>query len=1083
MNERQPQDQAVRDRVRADLGTTFAVEAGAGTGKTTLLTSRIVHAVATGHARIDQIVAITFTEKAANELKVRLREELERLLVDADGETADRLRDAVESLDTAHVSTIHSFASELLRERSIAAGVDPGFEVADTLRQSLLFDRVWTEWLADELEDPAGPLRPAFVAGLRSDQLKLFARFLRDNPDVQPAGDRPELGPIAEQFVRDAVPRLRAAAERMIQLGCPPDCTCVVRTLPAAAAVDHIEGRPADEQAGVLLSFGFEPSTRPQNACKDKERKKDCVAEMKAIGSALDVVRPDAGQWLVRHLADLMAGMLDRFARAKRDEALLDFNDLLLKARDLLRDNKRARSDLQRRFRMILVDECQDTDPLQTEIALFLAEDGATADTWREARPAPGKLMFVGDPKQSIYRFRRADIEMYEEAKAVVREAGELANITQNFRSTPTCIGWVNAVFAELIARPDDGDYQPDYVPLHAFREDTGPEVELLDPPEGVEFDYIDAARAAEARAVAAHIAELVRSGQPVLDKKSGRPRPMAYGDVALLFRTRRAFSDYEQALDAAGVPYRAESGRGFFARQEVVEVQNVLAAVERPYDPAAVVAALRTTLMGVSDTELAEAAAAGFDYLARIDPDDSSHLQTAFRLLADWHEARNSISFSALVARLLSETKALELYYLKPDGEQRAANLTKLIDFARAFEGHPGATFGGFVRWLAERSTAAEEEESHLADDRGDFVSMITIHGAKGLEFPVVVLCDAASSRQATIDQVIDRILGQYHIRLGAGGNVQTVGFEEAKQFEKRRDGAEKLRLFYVAATRARDRLVIPRFPRKKREEGYLEYLARTKPDARSPFETVVIAQPDDPGRGRPGTFRADLSQRDGEACAELCAQRDAWQAERAELIRRASEGDRLRTASGLADDDFERIAGFPPGESEARQIGKAVHSLLEQIDLTTGDGLERLAQRAASGEGIPARADLVEELVRKGWEMESVQRAARAERLYREVPFAVCVGGAVLEGLIDLAFEDEDGLHIVDFKTDDVTEGQLGPHAERYRPQVGAYALAAREVFDCPPASATLLLLRPGVEFSIPVDDALLSEVKEML
>ncbi|MFO7898796.1 MAG: UvrD-helicase domain-containing protein [Planctomycetota bacterium] len=1081
MSDRTPQDQAVRHRVETDLDTTFAVEASAGTGKTALLTARLVQAIRTGRAGLDEIVAITFTERAANELKVRLRDRLELLLVDVEGAEADRLAAALASLDTAQVSTIHSFAAELLREQPIEAGIDPGFEVADQLRQSFLFDQVWTAWLGDELDDPGGPLRPAFLAGLRADQLKDFARFLLRNPDVGPAGADPDPDKIADQFVMAVVPRLRSAAQRMMEPGCPAECTCARRTLPAAEAVDRVEERDRDEQLGVLLTLEFEPSTRPRHACKDKEQKQRCIDEMKAIGAGLDEVRPAAGQWLVRHLADTLGRMLDRYAEAKRDRALLDFQDLLVKARDLLRDHKDVRRRFQGRFRMILVDECQDTDPLQTEIVLFLAEDGATADTWRDVRPAPGKLLFVGDPKQSIYRFRRADIEIYEEAKALVERSGEPATIFQNFRSTPACIGWVNAVFGELIERPEDGHYQPAYVPLRAYREDPGRPVDVLVPPEDAEFESIDAARGAEARAVAAHLEAMVERGDRVIDKETGRPRPVTYDDVALLFRRRTAFPMCERALEAAGIPYRAVSGRGFFARQEVAELRNVLAAIERPYDPLAVVAAMRTSLLGVSDPELAAAADGGFNYLDRVDRTDDSHVLRVFRLLADAHADRNTTSCSALVGRLLSQTKALELYYLKPGGEQRAANLTKLIDVARAYEEQPGATFGGFIRWLGDLSTAGEEEESPLANDQGEFVKMITIHKAKGLEFPVVVLCDIGADWSGTIEQVVDRRAGAYHIRVGSGA-VQTTGFDDALEHEKRREEAERRRLFYVAATRARDRLVVPQFPKKGKADGYLGYLSQidAETETRGEFESVVTAEPDVLRAAPPRSFRVDLSRRDGEACAVLCERRAEWEDARDELIERAREGERLRTASRLPGDEWEDFGPAAGGERAARAIGRAVHSVLELVDLKTGEGLGRLARAASTQNGIPDRCDDVAELARRALEMESVRRAAEADRAWREVPFAVCVDDTVLEGLIDLAFEEADGLHLVDYKTDDVAEDELDAHADRYRLQLGAYALAAREVFGRPPASASLLFLRPGREIVVPVDETLLDAVK---
>jgi ATP-dependent helicase/nuclease subunit A len=1088
---RLPSDQAVRDRIITELDTTFAVEAGAGTGKTSLLTARIVEAVRTGHARLSEIVAITFTEKAASEFKDRVRDLLDKQLADAGGEEAERLSAALAELDAAHASTIHSFAAEMLRERPVEANVDPGFEVADAVSAGLLFDDIWRRWLARQLDLAGGPLRPAFLAGLTAEQLKGFALFLRDHSGLSPAGEELDLDAALKEFAPAFIGEARALDCEMQARCDSTECSCVSRIMNAVRAADDLDQlAPRDElaprdQLARLLHVGKLGVSRPQKACKDKEHKTACINGLNRLQGLLDTIRDSAGHQLVCDLTVTLREMVAEYEAAKRERGTLDFDDLLRKARDMLRDNREVRGYFQRRFKMLLVDECQDTDPLQIEICFFLAEAGAKAKAWRDVAIAPGKLLFVGDPKQSIYRFRRADIETYEEAKGVVAKSGEQVTIQQNFRSTPGCVDWFNAVFNQLIRRPDDGlHYQPEYVPLDAWRTEGRPAVTVIAPPEGTVYPKIDEARAAEAEAVAAQIKAMVERGDVIFDKAEECERPMTYGDVALLFRARLAFGAYAAALEVAGVPFRAVSGRSFFKRQEVTELRVVLAAIDRPHDAAAVAAALRTSLLGVSDNELAQTAApGGFNYVTANAPAGGPYVGAIFGQLRAWREQRNTMSMSALVQTVLSDTKALELFYLKPDGEQRAANLTKLVDAARTYEETPGATFGGFMRWLQEMSTAGEEEESALADEGGNFVKLLTIHKAKGLEFPVVVLGDIAGGRAHAVKSVVDRRDDTFGIELGSkDGGIRTLDFEDAAELEARRSEAESRRLFYVAATRARDRLLLPRFPKKGKPGGYLKYLEDLADDVAADKTETVTAGPAEPvTRGQ--AFRVDLSGEPPAACATLVADREAWLAARQSALAAASESRTLRTASALAEHG---AAGAGEGSRDnALAVGTAVHAVLEHIDLATSDGLAELAEAAAAAGKIPKLRAGIENRVRAALGSELVGRAASAETVYQEVPFTVCIDGTILEGEIDLAFADDAGLHLVDYKTDAVTDETLAAHAANYRLQVGAYALAAGEVFGMPPASATLLFLGEDGARAMPVaiDDALFGDVRARL
>ncbi|MBM4084980.1 MAG: hypothetical protein FJ272_09350, partial [Planctomycetes bacterium] len=732
-------DASDRRKASEDISTSYLVEAGAGTGKTTVLLNRILSIVRSGRARLDEIAAITFTEKAAGELKMRLRAELEKAAAEPVGWAAptagsgghsppyglEHVQQALQDLERAQVSTIHSFCAGMLRELPVEAKVDPGFRVADQLMASLLLSDVWARWLEKQMsgENPALRMAIELGAGLEDD-IEALARELAMNRDILEGAPKPieslNLAEFVERFRRD-VARLLELAKSCLR---PEEDGCYQQIRRLRTVANQLKAL-ADAQLQVVLfrDIVIKPREGNQNNWKPKSKCAEAKAILGEMKDAQDALKQAIAHNALARLVECLRGFVAAYEEAKREANLLDFQDLLLLARDMLRNSRAARDYFKRRFRFILLDEFQDTDPLQAEVAFFLAEQGGQhADDWATVAVEPGKLFLVGDPKQSIYRFRRADIEMYHQGRARLEASSQSArsgtsvlHITENFRCAPQIVDWVNAAFASLIQKSADGDYQPEYVPLVAHERETPPGagVVLLWPEDRREAPDAAQVRADEAQHIASFVKRAVQDGWQVWDKADRKLRPLRYSDVAVLFRAQSYLEVYEDAMRDQDVPYRVAGGKAFYKRQEIKSLLAVLSALDSPQDAVALVAALRTPFLGVSDEELFLFRQSGgqFSYLASPPTDAPQSVADALKLLRELYEKRNAASVTRLLQELLDRTKALELFRLKPQGEQRVANLLKVLDTSRALEDTGIITFRGFVRWVRQLERTEEEE------------------------------------------------------------------------------------------------------------------------------------------------------------------------------------------------------------------------------------------------------------------------------------------------------------------------------------------------------------------------------------
>ncbi len=830
-------DQHERDLIATALDKTMAVEAAAGTGKTTELVNRIIGMLAEGRAHIKEVVAVTFTDKAAGELRLRLRSELE-MKRQQEREGSPRyinLLDALAQLEEAQVNTIHGFCGDILRERPVEAMLDPQFESMNESQAKQLQREAFKLWLQRVLKDPPEGVRRYLRRDVRrgpADSLYDAASKLAMWRDYPAPWRRPKFDRVTA--IDSLVGQLQKFAE-LTSLCSDTADRLYLSTLPARRLADQItawELVAARDYDGVEAQFvGLYKDRQFREPQKGRTKKYgDTVLRTEVLKAHEELVTA-LGDFAGKANADLAA-----LLHAELQEALalyeewklrlgrLDFLDLLVRARNLLRDNDSARADLQRRFTHIFVDEFQDTDPVQAEILLLLACGDPRVSDWRKAIPEPGKLFIVGDPKQAVYRFRRADVGVYQDVKNLLEAHGALClNLTTSFRGKAALQNVVNDAF-EPIMKKDAATLQASYVPLSPYRQDLTdqPSIVALPVPDPYGQQYISG-RAVDAclpDAVGAFTEWLVKqSGWKVNEGGGDRMVPVRADHICILLRRFESYGEdkaraYAQALEARDIPHLLIGGKSFHQREEVETIRIALTAIEWPDDELAVFATLRGSLFAVGDEPLlAYRARWGRLHPFRIPqeelPENLEPIKGALLVLQELHKQRNRRSVAETLGRLLEATRAHAGFAMRPSGEQVLANVLHISELARSYESGGGISFRGFIEQLEEDAERGQVPEAPILEQGSEGVRIMTVHKAKGLEFPIVILGGiTAPLAHEDADCYIDSQTGLCAVQLEG---LMPLELLEHQAEEAARNRAEGIRIAYVAATRARDLLVVP--------------------------------------------------------------------------------------------------------------------------------------------------------------------------------------------------------------------------------------------------------------------------------
>jgi ATP-dependent helicase/nuclease subunit A len=1087
-------DAPARRRIVDDLEAELAVDAAAGSGKTTVLVQRVVSIVRSRQVPMRSVAAITFTEAAAAELRTRLR----LALTQAALEEPD-LASAVHEVDEAAVSTIHAFARRILVEHWLAAGLPPRVDVLDAPAEQIEQRDRWKEFTNELLADPtAGDmLVRAFATGLRLNHLPDVAR------DLSAQHHR------LDQGVRNAL-----AAERALRADPSVDLAPLVTALDDALSyrtecgdeadglLGHLGGairtarrrlarlEPGDEVSAlsVLDDLGTLSSAKGQAKnwrCPVQDVRDQCqIAESVRVGILTGVRQSVTSDLLWR-----MAEWAVRCAQQRHDEGKLTFHDLLVETCRLLREDADVRRAVRARYQCLLIDEFQDTDPLQVELAgLLRTPPDEAAD-----EAAPASLFAVGDPEQSIYRFRGADVALFTSTVEHFEARLELAS---NFRSVRGILDWVD----ELFGRAGwDGGTGPGTVhrPLSAIRQSPD---ERGHPPVVLYGDAFPVLASEVRRRGAEETALLVRrvvdEAWGVQEPRADDParRPVRFGDIAILIPTRTSLSALERALEDAGVPYRLEGVSLVWAAQEVRDLLAILRAAEDPADAIAVVAALRTTALACGDDDLVRFYAGGGSW----DPrglggtaDAGDPVTRAMRLLAELHVRRMWLEPSELVSLVLERLHLFELALVHERPRDHWQRLRWVLDQARVFDEAIGGPLGDFLAWIDLRQDEGWSSSVGPPEPDDDAVRILTIHGAKGLEFPVVFLTGLEGfDRARPAGQVLWDDRGMPRIRIVRG--FASPEHESLAVTDRALDGDERRRLLYVAATRARDHLFVDA-SRKDQTSSLLIRLAT----ACEEFPTTWCRPPPpaEPAlsAGRAGVAEREKDLDDGAAAhthwieqrrarVAAGARQPAWSATALSRIPRTGHPRAIEASVTSTRDRGpradERRAPAPASGDEQRLIGRAVHDTLAKVDLglwsdsaTVDEGTRAVALRlisevATRAQGLDEdRTVEVERLARHALQSPTVRTLAGVRHV-RELPLAAPVDlddkrAGVIDGFADLVGQLGDGLVVVDFKTFvDQGRGSHSTDPEHLR-QVAAYAYALRLATGLPVDRAVVCYL----------------------
>ena len=1017
-----------REQLRAieESGVVF-VSAGAGTGKTTVIVERFCRAVCERGLDVDSILVITYTERAAGELRGRIRRRLHEL------ERHDLARD----LDAAWISTIHGFCHRLLKAHPFAAGIDPRFRVLDDSQGRVLRGEAFREALEE------------FCKGGDEERLRLLASY---------GGKR------LRRMLTGVHETLRSSGLDL-QLEAPGDPQLEARIEELRTAARALQS----EQAAQALRL-LEPSPSPETLL-DLAELSDRSEAAEAYEEARLAVEQAALEALAARDREQLQELLlayDRAYRAAKDrESALDFEDLQLLARELLRDNEEIRERESWRFKSIMVDEFQDTNRLQCELVDLLAREDA-------------ELFFVGDEFQSIYRFRHADVEVFRERR---EQVGGVLALTQNYRSRPEVLDVINHLFA--------ADFGETFQPLDAAGRFSDPAfgaaVELLVTDKTSYAETGTHWRQAEARHIAARVRDLVDTGEA------------APGEIVLLFAAGTDARLYEEELRALGLPTFRATGRDYYHQQQVVDLLAYLRLLHNRYDDEALVTVLASPFVGASNDALVLLRRAApkrplFAGLEKGMPEGLS--ATDLRLFEAFKQRFDRLAAQApalSLERLCEQIVCAHDYDLAVlaqwDGRRRYANLRKLARLARSYEELRGPDVQGFVRFVAEQDAVGASELEAVAEEEGtDVIRLLTIHSAKGLEFKVVVVADAGRDRgRHDADEILclpDGRLGFRVAEPSTGKRLSTSEYESVKTAEQDAEGAERLRLYYVAMTRAIDRLIV---------SGAIDQ--DRKADANTPIGWVLdrldASELEGAGDSPIEIVRggARLLIRLDRHSPEAAVEPPPAVVEQLELFEVTENGDapaepavalaplaevpapplhRVRRLSYSALSLFERcsyryfaerVVGLRPADASgsvpgktglaATEIGDAVHALLERIDLSAPSVPEDLVDvvRARYPAATDEELERIRGFVASYCGSELGARIAALEGAAPELPFAFEHDGVLLHGRIDVLHRAGTSALVLDYKTNSLAEASLAMPTEEARPALPARPLDTPE------------------------------------
>jgi len=1052
MSSKKLKDSVAREAIHTRLEENFLVEAGAGSGKTTCLVDRMTVLLAAGVCRPERLAAVTFTRKAAGELKEKFQVRLEDMFrQEEDSLVKERLGEALEKIEQVFVGTIHSFCTRLLRERPVEAGITPDFAEMEGLEEKLLEEMAWEEYLLEVRFERREFLEQLGGLDLSPDDIKDAFQQLNRYPDVEmfsAEASYPELSGVRKKLEDFCVQASKLLPSRQPSKGWDD--------LQKTARMTLRWQRMFDLQQDRYLLRLLEKMDKNARPIYNRWPSKDEAQELEAAFEDFreSKIKPAIKTWLEYRHAYLLKFLLpatEGYRELRRRENKLNFQDLLMITAELLKNNPEVRSYFQENYTHLLVDEFQDTDPIQAEIMFYLTGKDLWERDWTKLSPRSGSLFVVGDPKQSIYRFRRADIDIYNRVKDMIRDSGgEVLYLTSNFRSLSQLIGWTNRVFEELFSSLSS-PYQAGFVPMDQVREkDQGAgcgvfKLDLKDvkgnSPEKIAWQD------------ACHVAHWIHcslKGEIALSRTGGekekglgaRPLP---GDFLILVYYKKHMTFYARALEALGIPFTLSGGGDISDSQELQELICLLQSLADPDNPVPLVATLRGLFFGISDDHLYRFKKGGgsFSFFSTLSQDLEEEVQETFELAWEtlrrfWKWSRE-LPPSSAVERIVSELGFLPLALAGELGKGRAGYLLQALELLRQQESQGEWGFPQAVDFLQRLLEEGLEEELDIEGGGTSAVRIMNLHKAKGLEAPVVILAnpgrDPSHDPDLHVIREAEKARGHMVIQKGLNYGSKTLAlppqWDHYQEEERRYQEAEAVRLLYVAATRAKDLLVISTYPKKPGKSPW-NPLEKFLKDAESlPFPV-------------PAALQKEEEEKEPITLSMLEEARNEMEAAVEEMVSPTYAHLRATEARG------EKKAPISSARGRGAGWGNIIHAALETLvkNLPVGseeekafseEKLQDLAEKEgqASGQVAEVLQALKEIISSPFW-----QRVCAASERLAEIPFGVWEKDTYTTGAVDLAFREAEGWVLVDYKTDALEdEKHLQDLVEYYAPQVELY------------------------------------------
>jgi ATP-dependent helicase/nuclease subunit A len=1015
-------DKKAREKIINQLDWNFFVEAGAGSGKTYCLVERMVNLIKRGRAKIENIAAVTFTRKAAAELKERFQIRLEDSLCKSIDLTADEkknIQDALFNLEQIYIGTIHSFCSKILRERPVEAGVDSEFEEIEEEKDFIYAQEAWSAFIDYSNETGDNALKFMEEYGIEINDLEdTYHRFIQYSDVEIETSDTSE--PDFSE-VKKAINNFLILFKDMMSQEAPEKGWDSLQSIIRKSIFYFNSGYLNSNRLFVrVLNEMSKTPEIVQNRWPDGNGK-DCKEKMLKFQN--DILKPALTSWrqyMHKPLADFIKKGADFYRDWRENHSILNFEDLLTMTSDLLRENSEVREYFKKKFTHILVDEFQDTDPIQAEIIFFLTGKNTTETDWKNIILDSGALFLVGDPKQSIYRFRRADIDIYNTVKKIFSgECCEELRLFSNFRSLPFMHDLVESVFKKILPADED-KYQAKYFPLNTTRKtEKGYDFGVFENNTGkthmgnaAEITAIDAAKVAEwvYYSVNAGAVKLQRTSDELKSGLTGKPE---YSDFLILTKKRQSLGLYAKALEKNGIPYNISGGLVFNESLELSEILKLFKAIDDDKDPVALVSVLRGLFFGISDESLYNFKKAGgnFSYFS-LAPAGFSNFEEAFKRLKEYGKIINTnkpvvaaeiiIEKSGIIPRALSEEEGLT----------RAGNIYKAMELLKDFGADKIETFYDLTKNMEEILKNKEIESMSLLVSKKNAVRLMNLHKAKGLEAPVVILADPMGEAKHFEPQYhISRTRGKKAkgyfsiIKPTSNYSSEILGippdWDNKLSEEKKYGEAERRRLEYVAVTRAKNILAVSTYregTKAKAWEILYDFLENAKKielpknmDIME-VETVDISKPE--WEKEKDRIRDSLS-----------------------FISSASYSINKVTSEAKEDFIFTGRAG-----GKGAKWGSISHKVIELACNGYYERIQLLTKKWIDEAGIEERsADELAALVDRFMKSSLWERVMTANEKLFETPFAYKSNGGILYGVIDLIFKENNKWVIVDYKTDD--------------------------------------------------------------